>query len=135
MIIEKIEDPKIFQPCIDNVPIEEQNDETDYANDWGCSKQSVVFLYSNFQYVILCIAFNIAKPFRKPIWTNWALSISIIVAIIYNILLVVIPENSLGTDWYVVVPMSSGVKWTVLLIALSNFVVSWLIEYFIIKKK
>jgi magnesium-transporting ATPase (P-type) len=28
------------------------------------------FLFSNFQYVIVVVAFSIGKPFRKPLYTN-----------------------------------------------------------------
>jgi cation-transporting ATPase 13A3/4/5 len=34
---------------------------------------SVLFVFSNFQYIASVLAFSIGKPFRRPMWTNRAL--------------------------------------------------------------
>lgn len=31
---------------------------------------TTIFLFANFQYIMIAIAFSISKPFRKPIYTN-----------------------------------------------------------------
>ena len=55
---------------------------------------TVLFLIANFQYLITCMAFSIAKPFRKPIWTNWPFTICVIVLFIVNALFVFLPSSS-----------------------------------------
>ena len=39
---------------------------------------TALFYVANFQYLMTAIAFSIAKPFRKPIWTNWPYMFSIL---------------------------------------------------------
>jgi len=39
-------------------------------NSIECQATTTIFLYANFQYIIVVLAFSISKPFRKPIYTN-----------------------------------------------------------------
>lgn len=55
---------------------------------------TVLYMVANFQYLITCMAFSIAKPFRKPIYTNWLFTICILVLFIINMLFVFLPSTS-----------------------------------------
>jgi len=54
-------------------------------------------MISIFQYVVTAIAFSVAKPFRKPIYTNIPFLVSIILISIVNCLFVFLPNP--GVDY------------------------------------
>jgi len=49
-------------------------------------EDSVLFIISMWQYVMTGIAFGVAKPFRKPIWSNKPFLVCTIVIMIINLL-------------------------------------------------
>jgi len=78
----------------------------------------VLFIFSNFLYLGSIIAFSIAKPFRKPFYTNWLFTGNIIAIWAYNFLIVFQEKTRFwGLDLYENIP--SNYLWTVIL--LSNF--------------
>lgn len=66
--------------------------------DFGSPNQSyeetVLFMVANYQYLITCIAFSIAKPFRKQIWTNIPFFACIIFLFIFNGLVIFLPNSN-----------------------------------------
>lgn len=52
-------------------------------DDPPCSSNTALYVFSCQQYLICCLAFSIAKPFRKPIYSNPLFFISISVLLIY----------------------------------------------------
>ena len=57
-------------------------------------------MVANFQYLITCMAFSIAKPFRKPIWTNIPFFLCVIFLFIFNTLCVFLPaSNRVSTEF------------------------------------
>ena len=65
-----------------------------------CYEQTVLFFIANFQYLITCMAFSIAKPFRKPIYTNKAYFACVIALFLFNTLLVYLPaDNSVASEF------------------------------------
>ena len=67
------------------VPVEPESD-----HNTECFENTTLFYMSLTQYIIVVLAFNVGKPFRKPIYTNWLLCISLIVtlSVTYFIILV-----------------------------------------------
>ena len=57
-------------------------------------ENTVLFYVANFQYLVTCIAFSIAKPFRKQIWTNYPYLFSIMAILLVDTLLVFLPYDS-----------------------------------------
>ena len=57
-----------------------------------CYDNSVVFLISNFQYLISAVCFSINKPFKKSIFTNQLLIICLVFAFTYSIYLILMPD-------------------------------------------
>ena len=70
-------------------------------------EDTVLFMISNFQYVVTAIAFSIAKPFRKSIHTNKPFVISIGIILLMNTYFVFAPnrnvdiQNTNGENWIV----------------------------------
>lgn len=68
-------------------------------------EDTVLFLVSIFQYVVTAIAFSVAKPFRKPIYTNIPFLLSIILITAVNVCFVFLPnpgvddQNTQGSNW------------------------------------
>jgi len=108
-----------------------------YKNDCGmdgeddvipCTPNSVIFLISNFQYLITAIAFSISKPFRKPIYSNYLLCAFMVVALAYSIYIIIDPDWwTAGLLGLVSFPDDTFIYY-VLIICLVNFIVSYTIE-------
>lgn len=57
-------------------------------------------MVSNFQYLVTCMSFSIAKPYRKPLWTNYPYFISIVLLGLVNTYLVFAPDGSFGFKFF-----------------------------------
>ena len=69
-----------------------------YPDDEGteilaCPDNTCIFLISNAQYFISAAAFSISKPFKSPIYTNYLLTIFMILAIIYSSIIILWPSK------------------------------------------
>jgi len=56
-----------------------------------CYEGTVLFIIGNSQYLVTCLAFSVAKPFRKPFWTNRPFLVCVIILIIMESLLLFLP--------------------------------------------
>ena len=74
------------------VPLDASNLHWDQPN--LSYEETVLFMVANFQYLITCMAFSIAKPFRKPIYTNIPFFCCVIFLFIFNILCVFLPSTN-----------------------------------------
>jgi len=52
-------------------------------DDPPCSSNTALYVFSIQQYLICCLTYSIAKPFRKPIYKNPLFSVSVIVMVSY----------------------------------------------------
>jgi len=57
-------------------------------------EETILFMVANYQYLITCIAFSIAKPFRKEIWTNWPFFFCVVFLFVFNGLCIVLPASN-----------------------------------------
>ena len=74
------------------VPVDPSTQSFDKPNP--AYENTVLFYVANFQYLMTCISFSIAKPFRKQIWTNYPYLFSIIAIVVVDILLLFLPSDS-----------------------------------------
>ena len=58
-----------------------------------CFENSSLFMISLFQYVVVCMAFSISKPFRQPLYTNIWFTVSLILLSIFNIYVTISRET------------------------------------------
>lgn len=54
----------------------------------------MIFYVGNFQYLAACIAFSVSKPYRQPMWSNYLLFGSIIIAYILAVAVLWIPAGN-----------------------------------------
>ncbi|TCD71647.1 hypothetical protein EIP91_007394 [Steccherinum ochraceum] len=56
-------------------------------------ENTVLFLLSSFQYVLVAAVFSIGPPYRKPMWTNVLLMLSIGVLVLFSIVVLLVPPG------------------------------------------
>ncbi|KAF5393475.1 hypothetical protein D9757_000675 [Collybiopsis confluens] len=57
-------------------------------------ENSVLFLISCFQYILAACVFSIGPPYRKPMWTNVLLMLSLIILTSFNLLVLLSPPQA-----------------------------------------
>lgn len=70
-------------------------------------EETVLFMICNLQYLTTCIAFSIAEPFRKPIWTNYPFFFCVCCAIALDVFIIFAPDNSFMARWFDLLPFST----------------------------
>ena len=58
-----------------------------------CWETTVIFIVSGFQYLSVALAFSRGKPFRKPWYTNFAFTISMVILTAVTTTMLLLPEN------------------------------------------
>ncbi|PPQ70563.1 hypothetical protein CVT24_000052 [Panaeolus cyanescens] len=90
-------------------------------------ENTVLFLISCFQYILVAGVFSIGPPYRKPMWTNGWLMISMCLLSAFNVLVLYAPPAVVsGLLTLMEIPISG--KWTLLIGAGINVCVSILYE-------
>ncbi|THH29198.1 hypothetical protein EUX98_g5000 [Antrodiella citrinella] len=56
-------------------------------------ENTVLFLISSFQYVLVAAVFSIGPPYRKPMWTNILLMLSLGILVLFSIVVLLIPPE------------------------------------------
>ena len=57
-------------------------------------EETILFMVANYQYLFTCMAFSIAKPFRKAIWTNGPFFFCVVFLLIFNALCIFLPSDN-----------------------------------------
>ena len=57
-------------------------------------EETILFMVANYQYLITCMAFSTAKPFRKAIWTNWPFFFCVVFLFVFNGLCIFLPSTT-----------------------------------------
>lgn len=70
-------------------------------------EDTVLFIISNFQYLVCCVAFSISKPYRRPLYTNRPYLISLLVLFILDTLLLWLPGGNAVSSWFDVLAFKS----------------------------
>lgn len=87
----------VFQ-CIVFFAIREQSyyepiDASDVDESSLSWENSILFMVSNFQYLIICLIFSRGKPFREPLSSNYPLSIAFVGLILLSLHLIISPSD------------------------------------------
>lgn len=103
-------------------------------------ENSVLFLISCFQYILVAAVFSIGPPYRKPMWTNgtinllqsqhtadfvsiaWLMS-SMCLLSVFNIWVLLAPAKVVST-LLTLMPLPLGARYTLLMVAVINVGVS-----------
>lgn len=105
---------------------------SDMEMDIACYENYAIFSVSSLQYIILAVVFSKGKPYRKSLFANFGLLISIIIATSFTIYLILEPAEWLKKVFELYVPSDFGFRAILLVYAAVNFVVACFFEYFIV---
>ncbi|KAL4462608.1 hypothetical protein ABPG74_000438 [Tetrahymena malaccensis] len=59
----------------------------------SCYESTVLFLFSNFQYISTCIAFSIGKPFKKGFYTNIWFTICLVLITLLSLYILLLHDS------------------------------------------
>ncbi|EAR98781.2 E1-E2 ATPase family protein (macronuclear) [Tetrahymena thermophila SB210] len=59
----------------------------------SCYESTVLFLFSNFQYISTCVAFSIGKPFKREFYTNKWFTISLFLILICSLYILLLHDS------------------------------------------
>ncbi|KAI5963290.1 uncharacterized protein KGF55_003082 [Candida pseudojiufengensis] len=105
------------------------------------SDNTVLFLFSNFQYILIAVVLNQGPPFREPIEKNLPFLINLVVATLLSISLFAINGDSSMGDLLQLTNLSRAFYWYILLFSVVNLVVlifgdkNWFIKLATVYKK
>ncbi|KAK0212773.1 hypothetical protein DFS33DRAFT_1370273 [Desarmillaria ectypa] len=108
--------PREDEPSQDNNQLESRNFEN-----------SVLFLVSCFQYILVAAVFSIGPPYRKAMSTNVLLMLAIGVLSSFNLLVLLFPPAVL-TDWLTLVVLPAHARMVLLMAVVANIAASLLFE-------
>ncbi|KAG4079737.1 hypothetical protein HA402_014868 [Bradysia odoriphaga] len=100
----------------------------------GCLENYTVFSISCFQYVILAFIFSKGAPYRKSILTNYGFLAAIVLNVAFSIWLILDPPAGLSNVFELVMPPDKTFRAYIIGYGALNFIISLLIEAFIIDR-
>jgi cation-transporting P-type ATPase 13A2 len=90
-------------------------------------ENTVLFLYSWPQYIFVVMAFSVGKPFRKPMYTNYLLMLSIIVFGAITYMMILVPSAKISKVMQLVsIPTSFKVR--IVLLSIVNLAIWYGVE-------
>ena len=107
-------------------------DNLDYDTPNLSYEGTVLFMVANFQYLVTCLAFSIAKPFRKPFWTNYPFFFCVIFLIVINSICIFAPSDTVIANIFNLENLNTEYRYQVALGILTNSVFTYLAEWLIV---
>ncbi|CEP11235.1 hypothetical protein [Parasitella parasitica] len=95
-----------------------------------CLENTVLFLISSYQYMLIAVVFSVGPPYRKPLWTNGKLVLTLAALISLTTWFVVWPPT-LVMEWMELEPLPMDFKCFILFLAAVNLCVSLSCEKYI----
>ncbi|ORZ24084.1 hypothetical protein BCR42DRAFT_317373 [Absidia repens] len=93
----------------------------------SCYENTVLFLVSSYQYILVAVVFSVGPPYRQPLWTNGRFMITLVVLVMFTTWSVLWPTGFL-TDLLELETLPFGFRVFIVGLALANFGVSWFCE-------
>lgn len=94
-------------------------------------ENTVVFITSSFQYVIVAFMYSVGKPYRREAWRNVAFMITTVVIVLVLVYLTLFPHPQI-MSLLDIVEISEGGKWYLLSLAFFDLCVSWVAETYLV---
>lgn len=102
------------------------------AFDHKCYENYTIFIISSFQYIIMAVVFSKGAPYRKSIFTNIGFISSLCVNAVVIVVLALWPWHVFTTVFELNYPPDPIYRITLVGFGVSNFILSMLIEYYIV---
>ncbi|KAH9036902.1 P-type ATPase [Lactarius hengduanensis] len=90
-------------------------------------ENTVLFLLSCFQYILVAAVFSIGRPYRKPMWTNGWLMFSLVALSLFNVTVLLAPTKFISAVLELM-PLPLSARLTLLWAAVINVAVSVVYE-------
>ncbi|KAA1476776.1 P-type ATPase [Dentipellis sp. KUC8613] len=90
-------------------------------------ENTALFLVSCFQYILVAAVFSIGPPYRKPMWTNGLLMLSLIALTLFNVLVLLAPPAAF-MEVLQLMPLPFGARLTLLVAVVANVAASLAFE-------
>ncbi|XP_034474595.1 probable cation-transporting ATPase W08D2.5 isoform X2 [Drosophila innubila] len=99
----------------------------------GCFENYTMFAISSFQYIILAFVFSKGAPYRKAIWSNWPLCLTMVINTCIVVYLVIYPSEWIQHFLQLVVPNDMSFRIIMLLYGVAAFIAHCLLEAFVVE--
>ncbi|XP_046747691.1 polyamine-transporting ATPase 13A3-like [Diprion similis] len=100
---------------------------------YTCYQNYSVFCVSMFQYITMAVVFSRGRPYRKPIYTNTAFTMSILLLIGICVYITLYPANWVVSALQLILPPDYKWRFGILVLACANFFVCLFFESFVIE--
>ncbi|KAI7905259.1 uncharacterized protein BX663DRAFT_502277, partial [Cokeromyces recurvatus] len=95
-----------------------------------CFENTVLFLVSSYQYMLIAVVFSVGPPYRKPLWTNGRLVLTLACLIGLTSWFVLAPPQ-IAMRFMELVQLPLSFRWFILLLSAINLTVSLLCEKYL----
>lgn len=92
-----------------------------------------MFAISSFQYIVLAIVFSKGVPYRKSIWSNWPLCLTIVINLCIVIYLVVYPSEWIAQFFQLDVPTDKLFRYVMIAYGAAAFILHSLLESIVVE--
>ncbi|XP_017853574.1 probable cation-transporting ATPase 13A3 isoform X2 [Drosophila busckii] len=99
----------------------------------GCYENYTMFAISSFQYIILAFVFSKGAPYRKPIWSNWPLCLTLLLNVCIVVYLVVYPSEWVSSFFQLIVPPEMKFRYIMLVYGALAFIIHTLLESLVVE--
>eukprot|EP01097_Dermamoeba_algensis_P006163 TRINITY_DN3878_c0_g1_i2.p1 TRINITY_DN3878_c0_g1~~TRINITY_DN3878_c0_g1_i2.p1 ORF type:complete len:959 (-),score=239.16 TRINITY_DN3878_c0_g1_i2:217-3093(-) len=96
-------------------------------------ENTVSYWFSNFQYIIVAIAFSKGNNFRRAFFTNYLYVIFLLIGIGLSIMLVFLPQSNFTEDVMETIELPTSFKWHIMLWVGVNTLTSLVMEFIVIE--
>jgi cation-transporting ATPase 13A2 len=98
-----------------------------------CLENTVLFLVSSYQYMLIAVVFSVGPPYRKPLWTNGRLVLTLSTLIALTSWFVLNPPQFV-LDMMELETLPMSFRWFILLLATLNLAVSLICEKYLFNR-
>lgn len=101
---------------------------SDDDDDVKSSDNTILFLFTNFQYILNAVVLSTGPPYREPMTNNKPFLINLLFAVLLSVTIFSIDGDSWWGDFMQLTNMSTGAYWVVLAASAGNFAVLFMGE-------
>jgi len=102
-------------------------------DDYACHDNYAVFAVSVFQFITLAVVFSKGAPYRKPIYSNFSFTLSLLLMSIFTAYLVIAPHPWLIKMFeFEMADVKLEFRYAMVILAIINFVLAFATEAFIV---